>query len=162
MYVYINMTSVLSSYAYWMICSMFISFVHTAVYVRHRSCPVTLSLAGDQPLLDVRFPDVSRHGQGVHLNSFNDPSKCWRKLTLWHVLNAEGMQLKKEVPKIKTLNVSTKNYEQTYCILKSAWDSSSPTLSVHHDVLFRFGSWCYSGKGGCSTLYELTFSLLTY
>eukprot|EP01035_Chromulina_nebulosa_P034571 gene34571-46397_t len=99
---------------------------------------------GDQPLLDVRFPDVSRHGQGVHLNSFNDPSKCWRKLTLWHVLNAEGMQVKKEVPKIKTLNVSTKHYEQTYCILKSAWDSSSPTLSVHHDVLFRFGSWCYS------------------
>lgn len=54
--------------------------------------------------------------------------------------------MQKDVPKIKTLNVSNKNYEQTYCILKSSWDSASPTLSVHHDVLFRFGSWCYSGK----------------
>jgi hypothetical protein len=32
-------------------------------------------------------------------------------------------------------------YAQTYIILKSAWDESSPTLTVHHDVLFRFGSW---------------------
>ena len=105
-----------------------------------------LGSPGDQPLLDVRFPDVSRHGQGVHLNSYSDTSTCWRKLTLWHVLNAEGMQLKKEVPKIRTLNVASKNYEQTYCILKSSWDNSSPMLSVHHDVLFRFGSWCYSGR----------------
>lgn len=38
--------------------------------------------------------------------------------------------------------------------MKSGWDkaadgSSSSTntlLSMHHDVLFRFGSWCYSGR----------------
>ena len=65
------------------------------------------------------------------------------------------MHVKKEVPKIKTLNVSTKHYEQTYCILKSAWDNSSPTLSVHHDVLFRFGSWCYSGKACMSVSLAL-------
>lgn len=101
---------------------------------------------GDQPLLDVRFPDVSKHGQGLHLNSYNDPSLLWRKLTLWHVLETEGMQMRREIPKIRTLNVSSKNYEQTYCILKSSWDAYSPTLSVHHDVLFRFGSWCYAGR----------------
>ena len=40
------------------------------------------------------------------------------------------------------------------CIMKSGWDkaadggssSSSTLLSMHHDVLFRFGSWCYSGR----------------
>ena len=30
--------------------------------------------------------------------------------------------------------------------MKSSWDSSSPVLSVHRDVLFRFGSWCYVGR----------------
>jgi hypothetical protein len=35
---------------------------------------------------------------------------------------------------------------QTYAIMKSSWDSSSPMLSVHRDVLFRFGSWCYVGR----------------
>ena len=23
---------------------------------------------------------------------------------------------------------------------------NAPTISVHHDVLFRFGSWCYAGR----------------
>lgn len=101
---------------------------------------------GDQPLLDVRFPDVSKHGQGLHISSYNNPAVCWRKLTLWHILESETPHVIREMPKIKTMNVSSKNYEQTYCILKSSWDSYSPTLSVHHDVLFRFGSWCYAGR----------------
>ena len=25
-------------------------------------------------------------------------------------------------------------------------DVNAPTISVHHDVLFRFGSWCYAGR----------------
>lgn len=104
---------------------------------------------GDQALLDVRFPDVSQHGQGLHLNSYNDHTCCYRKLTLWHVLSTESTASrlqKRELPKIKTLNVSSKNYQQTYCILKSSWDNNSPVLTVHHDVLFRFGSWCYCGR----------------
>jgi hypothetical protein len=101
---------------------------------------------GDQPLLDVRFPDISKHGQGLHIASYVDPSLSWRKLTLWHILNAEVQPIVREIPKLKTLSVSSKNYEQTYCIMKSAWDAGAPTLSVHHDVLFRFGSWCYSGR----------------
>lgn len=102
---------------------------------------------GDQALLDVRFPDVSQHGQGLHIDSYNDHTTSYRKLTLWHVLGSTTTKRPpKEIPKIKTINVSTKNYQQTYIILKSAWDNNSPTLTVHHDVLFRFGSWCYCGR----------------
>ncbi len=101
---------------------------------------------GDQPLLDVRFPDVSKHGQGLHINSYSDQALMWRKLTLWHIIPSEGISIRREMPKIRTLNISSANYEQTYCILKSSWDSYSPSLSVHHDVLFRFGSWCYAGR----------------
>ena len=86
----------------------------------------------------MRFPDVSKHGQGLHISSYNDHTVCYRKLTLWHILGNGISSAKKEIPKIKTLNVSSKNYEQTYCILKSSWNNNSPTLSVHHDVLFRF------------------------
>jgi hypothetical protein len=100
---------------------------------------------GDQPLLDVRFPNVSKHGQGLLINTYNDDVIGWKKLTLWHILEGD-IVLKKEIPKIKTINVSTANYEQTYCILKSSTDPKSPLLSVYHDALFRFGSWCYSGR----------------
>ena len=102
---------------------------------------------GDQALLDVRFPDVSQHGQGLHLDSYNDHIVPYRKLTLWHVLGTTmNKKLPLEMPKIRTINVATKNYQQTYCILKSSWDNNTPTLTVHHDALFRFGSWCYAGR----------------
>ncbi len=105
---------------------------------------------GNQPLLDVRFPDVSTHGDGVHLSSYDD--EVYQKLTLWHILSeSNGKSISKEkreqhVPKIRTLSISSKSYEQTYCIMKSSWDANSPMLSVHRDVLFRFGSWCYVGR----------------
>ena len=40
---------------------------------------------GDQPLLDVKFPDVSQPGQGVHLANY-EPWTSYVKLTLWHSL----------------------------------------------------------------------------
>jgi hypothetical protein len=101
---------------------------------------------GDQPLLDVRFPDVSKHGQGLHLNSYADEPLGWKKLTLWHIIESDAFSVRRDIPKLKTLNVSSKNYEQTYCILKSATDAKTSNLSVYHDALFRFGSWCYSGR----------------
>lgn len=101
---------------------------------------------GDQPLLDVRFPDVSKHGQGLHINSYSDQDNGYKKLTLWHILETDVFAIRKDLPKLKTLNVSSKNYEQTYCILKSSVDSKTNNLSVYHDALFRFGSWCYSGR----------------
>lgn len=102
---------------------------------------------GDQALLDVRFPDITRKGQGMHLASYS--SQPYTKLTLWVMLDGGGVNdvvSAKELPKIKTLSVSSKNYQQTYVILKSAWEGAVPQLSVHHDVLFRFGSWCYAGR----------------
>ena len=101
---------------------------------------------GDQPLLDVRFPDISKHGQGFHIASYNSPGSLYKKLTLWHILFPNVTVTVKDLPKLKTLNVASSNYEQTYCIMKSSWDPNTPNLSVHHDVLFRFGSWCYSGR----------------
>jgi hypothetical protein len=105
---------------------------------------VVQSGEGEQPLLDIRFPDVSKHGQGLLLATYSDDEYSWKKLSLWNVIAAEVT--KRPIPKIKTLSIASSSYEQTYCIMKSTWDSSSPTLSVHHDALFRFGSWCYSGR----------------
>lgn len=104
---------------------------------------------GDQPLLDVRFPDVSEHGQGFCINTYNDHTQSYRQLTLWHVVTGSSSSkivATREIPKIKTMSISSKNYQQTYCILKSSWDANSSQLAVHHDVLFRFGSWCYAGR----------------
>ena len=47
---------------------------------------VTLSEGmGDQPLLDVRFPDVSKHGEGVTLANYVDyeVEARFKSLTLW-------------------------------------------------------------------------------
>ena len=125
---------------------------------------------GDQQLLDVRFPDVSKHGQGLQLCSYNSnyqsaskyqsPQKSadlldsvssaklsnddpdlinktisevislpssnnytWRKLTLWHILDNSHVvsgseskvhvHIKEYLPKLKTLNVSSSDYQQT-------------------------------------------------
>lgn len=119
-----------------------------SVYFDHTIYFVIKDGEGDQPLLDVRFPDISRHGQGLHISSYNEHRLPWKKLTLWHILFPDTSLVEnlKHIPKLKTLSVSSKNYQQTYCIMKSTWDANSPTVSIHHDVLFRFGSWCYSGR----------------
>jgi hypothetical protein len=38
---------------------------------------------GDQPLLDVSFPNVSRHGQGLLIANYIDSTGPWKKMTLW-------------------------------------------------------------------------------
>ena len=76
---------------------------------------------GDQPLLDVRFPDVSKHNQGLLLQSYNNPFAPYRKLTLWHILNYQEAPKAIPMPQIRTLSVSSTNYQQTYCIMKSSW-----------------------------------------
>lgn len=105
---------------------------------------------GDQHLLDVRFPNVSSHGQGLHIASYPENSeKLWKKLTLWHTLAATTgnlEELEKEVPKLSTTNISSDKYVQTYCIMKSEPNAATGGLSVHHEALFRFGSWCYTGR----------------
>ncbi|CAM9617686.1 unnamed protein product [Choristocarpus tenellus] len=39
---------------------------------------------GEQALLDIRFPDVSQHGQGLHLMTYKEACHPWKKMTLWH------------------------------------------------------------------------------
>jgi hypothetical protein len=103
---------------------------------------------GDQALLDVRFPDVTKKGQGMHLASYTANDAPYSKLTLWNMLGgADEISVKvKDIPKVNTLSMSSTSYQQTYCILRSAWGGASPALNIHHDALFRFGSWCYAGR----------------
>jgi hypothetical protein len=103
---------------------------------------------GDQQLLDIRFPDVSQHGQGIILRSYSDDESVWSKLYLWHsVSSADNIaQSRMELPKPKTLSIATQDYQQTYCIMKSAWDETANNFSVYRDAIFRFGSWCYAGR----------------
>lgn len=90
---------------------------------------------------------MSKHGQGLLLQSYNDHLIPYRKLTLWHVLDFEtSIPITRVIPKIRTVNISSANYQQTYCIMRSAVDQKSAIASEHHDVLFRFGSWCYAGR----------------
>ena len=53
-------------------------------------CYFMYNFIGDQALLDIRFPDVSRRGQGLHISAYPDNSCPYRKLTLWHTLIPEG------------------------------------------------------------------------
>lgn len=125
-----------------------------SVYSEGKLFFVVQSGEGDQALLDVRFPDVSQHGQGVQLAIYQDHTVSYRKLTLWHSMGRSTSRVVK-MPKLKSVDVSSSEYQQTYCIMKSSWDDKSPKLSVHHDCLFRFGSWCYSGRVQLTSVLNL-------
>lgn len=108
---------------------------------------------GDQHLLDVRFPDVSKRGQGLHVASYKEDMQFWRRLTLWHCIDHDektmGMLMSPSTARIvRTADISSSDYIQSYCILKSKDrdpNSVSSAASVH-EALFRFGSWCYAGS----------------
>ena len=116
---------------------------------------VVQSGEGDQPLLDVKFPDVSSHGQGVHIASYRDKASMWRKLTLWHSLASEVPRAVADAP-VKTADLSTNSYVQMYMVMKRADRAGGGGRgrrrrraraggAAYRDALFRFGSWCYSG-----------------
>ncbi|CAM9281861.1 unnamed protein product [Pylaiella littoralis] len=111
---------------------------------------------GDQALLDIRFPDVSQHGQGLHLMSYDNPRHPWRKLTLWHAVKPSTSQAaeaaeaaaggkSRSVERPPTTNLTSTTYMQTYVIMKPTGTEAFGTNNAYRDVLFRFGSWCYSG-----------------
>ncbi|KAJ1447725.1 hypothetical protein M885DRAFT_541742 [Pelagophyceae sp. CCMP2097] len=118
---------------------------------------------GDQPLLDVKFPDVSQPGQGAHLASYAQPDDGKKrlfeatKLTLWHSLTDAADTVVRAAPAaaVKTADLSTDSYVQMYTILKATDDGSAGADNAHHDVLFRFGSWCYSGSVQLTPLIDL-------
>ncbi|CAN0329581.1 unnamed protein product [Ectocarpus sp. 12 AP-2014] len=112
---------------------------------------------GDQALLDIRFPDVSSHGQGLHLMSYDDLRRPWRKLTLWHAIKPSAATQAMEAAEAAangssrslgrppTTNLTSTTYLQTYVIMKPTGTEEFGTNNAYRDVLFRFGSWCYSG-----------------
>ncbi|GMI39585.1 hypothetical protein TrCOL_g5030 [Triparma columacea] len=102
--------------------------------------------SGDQPLLDVRFPDVSNHGEGVTLMSYidNDIEAKYQKLTLWQSLAGEMKLSTLLAPRVKkTKNLASDSYVQSYIVMKPNKDEGNETFRT---ALFRFGSWCYSGR----------------
>ncbi|GMH46549.1 hypothetical protein TrRE_jg8835 [Triparma retinervis] len=102
--------------------------------------------SGDQPLLDVRFPDVSNHGEGVTLMSYidNDIEARFQKLTLWQSLAGEMKLSTLLAPRVKkTKNLASDSYVQSYIVMKPNKDEGNETFRT---ALFRFGSWCYSGR----------------
>jgi len=109
---------------------------------------------GDQPLLDVKFPDVSHHGQGILIKSAATgaldesrgkacpPPRWFGSLTLWHALPSEV-----KIAPPPTRNLSTGHYMQMYFIMRPrAENGGFAVTSAYREVLFRFGSWCYGGS----------------
>mmetsp|Transcript_21449 Transcript_21449/g.31564 ORF Transcript_21449/g.31564 Transcript_21449/m.31564 type:complete len:514 (+) Transcript_21449:618-2159(+) len=106
---------------------------------------------GDQPLLDVQFPDVSEDLEGLTLALYDSDDKIgkgiWRKLSIWQSL-ATKVDISEFIPsrEPKVNNLSSPMYMQTYCILKPNAKSENEKSKNIRDVLFRFGSWCYAGQ----------------
>ena len=130
---------------------------------------------GDQPLLDVRFPNVSSHGEGLSLKRYTDGGGAnddreehkYHSLVLWQSLADDGkrggssnasLQANAKLgAKNKTKNLSSDSYIQSYCVLKPNAEGSAAAAGVSspssagtggqfRTALFRFGSWCYSGR----------------
>lgn len=109
---------------------------------------VLQSANDEQPILDVSFPDVTGEGNGITLamydmeeNDERDRDRIsWVKLSLWKSVAIDNRVFQDATPSSSTVSLSTKTYGQSYCILKP----NKPDQS-NRDVLFRFGSWCYTG-----------------
>ncbi|CAM9509147.1 unnamed protein product, partial [Phaeothamnion confervicola] len=98
---------------------------------------------GDQALLDIRFPDVSQHGQGICVASYSEGNKeaedddgsggpggrgggggsggedrpRYRKLMLWHVTPAMPGKPPRR-PASAVTSVSSSSYIQTYVVMQ--------------------------------------------
>ena len=106
--------------------------------------------SGDQPLLDVRFPDLSDHLQGMQLQSYPNDD-VYKKLLLWQAVQRSAAKSIPKPVKVKTKNVSGTGYTQTFLIRKIKVDAQN-TL---REVLFRFGNWCYNGHVDLGPKLEL-------
>ena len=129
---------------------------------------------GDQPLLDVAFPDMSRKGGGCQIGTYDHPLFCslciWQgvptsqvsalkaddgiKYTESHIVKQKS-SLKFKAAAKETTNLIS-NGGQTYIVFKHG--SLVSPVSKHarvniadakspreREAFFRFGSWCYCG-----------------
>jgi len=137
--------------------------VFIAVYFDRALYVVVQDGEGDQPLLDVKFPDVSCPGQGIHVATYGGEQRTWLKLALWHSLaqdpsrTVDGPRRSSPQKQPKTTNLTTDSYVQMYTVLKASKDEKVQSVgsTAHHDVLFRFGSWCYAGSVQLTPLLDL-------
>ena len=109
---------------------------------------------GDQPLLDVRFPDLTDHLQGLQLHSYDSEhnDSTYSKWLLWQALPTSGS--KSSVPKtlqVQCKDISGAGYTQTFLIRKTHAGSGNNL----REVLFRFGNWCYNGHVDLGRRLEL-------
>jgi hypothetical protein len=111
---------------------------------------------GEQPLLDVRFPDLSAHLQGVHLQTYReeDGAAKMKKLSLWQaVKNSKALSPPKPV-KVQCKDVSGTGYNQTFLIRRTKGPENGGGNNLR-EVLFRFGNWCYNGHVDLGPKLEL-------
>lgn len=121
--------------------------VFITVYFEGSFYVVMLDGEGDQALLDIRFPDLSAHGQGLLMQSYYDESLPWRKLTLWHSLASAGVipATTSSLRPCDVRSLSSTSYVQTYVVMAPNQGGDPTVNAKYRDVLFRFGSWCYGG-----------------
>ncbi|KAG6598075.1 uncharacterized protein IUM83_09347 [Phytophthora cinnamomi] len=123
-----------------------------------RSFYVVLQAAdGEQPLLDVRFPDLSAHLQGIHLQTYRDDDcSNMKKLTLWQAANIGKHQSPPKPLKVQCKDVSGAGYNQTFLIRRTPRTEGSTNTPSLREVLFRFGNWCYNGHVDLGPKLELS------
>ncbi|OQS05805.1 hypothetical protein THRCLA_02118 [Thraustotheca clavata] len=111
---------------------------------------------GEQPLLDVRFPDLTQHLQGVHLRHYQENLMNMKKLVLWQAVSSDTKP--KSPPKtfqMQCKDVSGTGYNQTFLIQRTQPLEGHPESKLR-EVLFRFGSWCYNGHVDLGPKLELS------
>lgn len=112
---------------------------------------------GEQPLLDVRFPDLSAHLQGIHLQTYRDDDCTnMKKLTLWQAMKAGKHASPPKPLKVQCKDVSGTGYNQTFLIRRTPrTDAGGDASASLREVLFRFGNWCYNGHVDLGPKLEL-------
>ncbi|KAH7476379.1 hypothetical protein KRP22_000219 [Phytophthora ramorum] len=123
-----------------------------------RSFYVVLQEAdGEQPLLDVRFPDLSAHLQGIHLQTYReDDCSNMKKLTLWQAASIGKHKSPPKPLKVQCKDVSGTGYNQTFLIRRTPRAEGSTNTPSLREVLFRFGNWCYNGHVDLGPKLELS------
>lgn len=112
---------------------------------------------GEQPLLDVRFPDLSAHLQGIHLKTYRDDDCTnMKKITLWQAMKPGRNASPPKPLKVQCKDVSGTGYNQTFLIRRTPRvDGDTSSSQSLREVLFRFGNWCYNGHVDLGPKLEL-------
>ncbi|EQC41774.1 hypothetical protein SDRG_00637 [Saprolegnia diclina VS20] len=130
--------------------------VLVVIYYQRSFYVVLQEGVGEQPLLDVRFPDLTQHLQGVHLRHYQENFMNMKKLVLWQAMPSDSKP--KSPPKtfqMQCKDVSGTGYNQTFLIQRTQPLEGHPESKLR-EVLFRFGSWCYNGHVDLGPKLELS------